>query len=72
MLMTYSIYFSSPKQNLEKSLNILLSQGIYLDSKKDFSYYFVSSYMKHDDTHQIYNYNFNIKVIKDNLEFNRL
>ena len=51
-------------------LNILLSQGIYLDSKKDFSYYFVSSYMKHNDTHQIYNYNFNIKLIKDNLELN--
>jgi len=50
--------------------NILLSQGIYLDSKKDFSYYFISSYMKHDDTHRIYNYNFNIKVIKSNLEFN--
>ena len=26
--------------------------------------------MKHDDTHQIYNYNFNIKLIKDNLELN--
>ena len=50
--------------------NILLSQGIYLDSKKDFSYYFVSSYLKHDDTPQIYNYNFNIRVIKANLELN--
>jgi len=51
-------------------LNTLLSQGIYLDSKKDFSYYFISSYMKHNDTPQIYNYNYNIKVIKANLELN--
>ncbi len=51
-------------------INILLSQGIYLDSKKDFSYYFISSYLKHDDTPQIYNYNFNIRVIKANLELN--
>ena len=50
--------------------NSLISQAIYLDSKNDFSYYFISSYMKHNDTHQIYNYNFNVKVIKSNIELN--
>ena len=51
-------------------LNTLISQGIFLDSKKDFSYYFISSYMKHENTNQIYNYNFNIRIIKTNLELN--
>ena len=50
--------------------NTLLSQAIYLDSKKDFSYYFVSSYMKDNDVHLNYNYNFNIRVIKENIELN--
>ena len=51
-------------------LNTLLGQAIYLDSKNDFSFYFISSYMKHENINQIYNYNFNISIIKSNLEFN--
>ena len=50
--------------------NTLLSQSIYLDSKKDFSYYFISSYMKDNDLHLNYNYNLNIRVIKANIELN--